>query len=112
MLWTFSNLNHSIWSSYEKDMKQTSFGIQNTKLGLIPQFTKRLGFSLQKYMGLRVKTGDGGLILTKPMVSLANLPREGVSTDLDRTIADQQPGLDLSERACVCVDASAGWQAG
>jgi hypothetical protein len=89
-------------------MKQTSFGIQNTKLGLIPQFTKRLGFSLQKYMGLRVKTGDGGLILTKPMVSLANLPREGVSTDLDRTIADQQPGLDLSERACVCVDASAG----
>jgi hypothetical protein len=27
-------LNHSIWSSYAKYMKYTSFGVQNTKLGL------------------------------------------------------------------------------
>jgi hypothetical protein len=39
------------------------------------------------------------LILTKPRVSLANLPREGVSADLDRTIAYQWLGLDLNERA-------------
>jgi hypothetical protein len=27
-------LNHPIWSSYDKDMKFTSFGIQNPKLNL------------------------------------------------------------------------------
>jgi hypothetical protein len=31
-------------------------------------------------------------------------PQEGVSADLDRSITDQQPGLDLSEsaRGCEC----------
>jgi hypothetical protein len=38
------------------------------------------------------------LILGNPRGSLANLPREGVSADLDHTIADQWPGLDLGER--------------
>jgi hypothetical protein len=37
----------------------------------------------------------GGLNLRKPRAFLANLPREGVSADLDRSIADQWPGLDL-----------------
>jgi hypothetical protein len=46
-----------------------------------------------------VKTGDGVLILTKLRVYLANLMREGVSSDLDHTIAGQRLGLDLSERA-------------
>jgi hypothetical protein len=54
---------------------------------------------MQNYRGVRVKLREGGLILTKPRVSLLNIPREGVSADLDRTITDQRLGLDLSERA-------------
>jgi hypothetical protein len=73
------------------------FWNSKSKLGLNQQLTKRLGFFLQKYRGLRAKTGDGWLIATKPRVSLANLPREGVSADLDHTIVDQRLGLDLSE---------------
>jgi hypothetical protein len=39
---------------------------------------------MQDYRGLRVKTGDSGLILNNPRVSLIKLPREGVSDDLNR----------------------------
>jgi hypothetical protein len=46
-----------------------------------------------------VKLKDDRLILRKPRVFLANLPREGVSADLDRVITVQQSGLDLSECA-------------
>jgi hypothetical protein len=53
-----------------------------------------------------MKTKDGRLILRKPRVFLANLPCEGVSADLDHTIIDPRPGLDLSERAL--AGASAG----
>jgi hypothetical protein len=60
---------------------------------------KRLGVSVQDYRGLRAKQRDGGMILGNPRSSLANLPREGVSVDLDRTIIDQWPGLDMGERA-------------
>jgi hypothetical protein len=50
-------------------------------------------------MGMRAKSKGGGLIHRKAGVLLTKLPREGVSTDLDRAITDQRPGLDLSERA-------------
>jgi hypothetical protein len=46
-----------------------------------------------------MKPRDGGLIPKKPRVLLTKRPREGVSADLDRTIIDQRPGLDLSKRA-------------
>jgi hypothetical protein len=61
---------------------------------------------LQEYRDLGMKTKDGRLILRKPRVFLANLPCEGVSADLDHTIIDPWPGLDLSERAL--AGASAG----
>jgi hypothetical protein len=41
-----------------------------------------------------VKTRDDGLILTEPRVSLANLPREGVSGSLSHQILNQQPRAD------------------
>jgi hypothetical protein len=77
-------------------MKYASFGIQNTKLGLILRLNKRLGVFLQEYRDLRAKIRDCGLNLGKPMVFLPNLPREGVSADLGRVIANQWSGLDLS----------------
>jgi hypothetical protein len=46
--------------------------------------------------GLRAKLRDDELNLRKPRVFLANLPREEVSADLDRTIANEWPRLDLS----------------
>jgi hypothetical protein len=46
-----------------------------------------------------VKLGDGGLILRNPRGFLANLTREGVSDDIDRTIANDRPRLDQSVSA-------------
>jgi hypothetical protein len=54
---------------------------------------------MQEYRGLRAKTRDNGLILTKPRVSLANLPREGVQGCASHPISDQRPELDLSASA-------------
>jgi hypothetical protein len=44
------------------------------------------------------------MTLENPRGSLANLPCEGVSADLDRTIADQRLGFDLREGASAGVD--------
>jgi hypothetical protein len=49
------------------------------KLGLILRIFKSPGLNLKCYRGLRAKTRDGGLISSKPRVSLRKLPREGVS---------------------------------
>jgi hypothetical protein len=46
-----------------------------------------------------VKTRDCGLILGNLRGYLENLPREGVSADLGRTIANKRPRLDLSASA-------------
>jgi hypothetical protein len=43
---------------------------------------------------MRAKTRDSGLILTKPRVSLAILPHEGVSGHLDHTIANERSRSD------------------
>jgi hypothetical protein len=56
------------------------------KLGLILWIFKSLGLNLQDYMGLCAKTRDGGLISSKPRVSLIKLPREGVSDESNRQI--------------------------
>jgi hypothetical protein len=58
--------------------------------------TKRLGFFLQNYKGLRAKTRDCGLILENSRGCLANLPCKGVSANLDRTIAKERLWLDPS----------------
>jgi hypothetical protein len=52
---------------------------------------KMLGVFLQEYRGMRAKTRDCGLNLIKPRGYLTKLPREGVSTDLDHTIANERP---------------------
>jgi hypothetical protein len=46
-------LNHPIWSSYAKDMKFTSFGIQNPKLNLFFNYKQTQG-SLCKKQGARL----------------------------------------------------------
>jgi hypothetical protein len=46
-----------------------------------------------------MKARGGRLILRKPRVSLAKLPREGVRDNLIHPIADERPRSDLSERA-------------
>jgi hypothetical protein len=46
-----------------------------------------------------VKARDDGLILRKPRVSLAKLPREGVRDNLIHPIVDERPRSYLSERA-------------
>jgi hypothetical protein len=43
-----------------------------------------------------MKTRDSGLILENLRGYLTKLPREGVSTDLDRTIANEWSRLDPS----------------
>jgi hypothetical protein len=52
-----------------------------------------------------VKPRDNVLILRKPG-GLTSFPCEGVSTDLDRAIADQWLGLDLSASERTSVNAS------
>jgi hypothetical protein len=71
------------------------------------RLNKRLGFFLQNYRGLHAKLRDGRLNLGNPRGFLANLPREGVLTDLDRTIANERPRLDPSARARADERASA-----
>jgi hypothetical protein len=53
---------------------------------------------------MRVKTRDDGLILKKPRVSLAKLPREGVRVNLIHPTADDRPRLDVSEWARARAD--------
>jgi hypothetical protein len=84
----FESLNLKfICKRYEK----TSFGIQNTKFGLILRLNKRLGLFLQNYWGLRENTRDYRLNLRNLRGYLTKLPREGVSADLNRTIANERP---------------------
>jgi hypothetical protein len=56
---------------------------------------------MQEYRGLQPKSRYGGLISEKSRGFLISFPREQVSADLDRMIANEQPQLDLraSERA-------------
>jgi hypothetical protein len=56
------------------------------KLSPILEIFKSPGLNLQDYRGLHVKTKDGGLISSKPRVSLRKLPREGVSGECNRQI--------------------------
>jgi hypothetical protein len=56
------------------------------KLGLILRIFKSPGLNLQDYRGLHAKTRDGGLISSKPRVSLIKLPHEGVSGESNRQI--------------------------
>jgi hypothetical protein len=48
---------------------------------------------------MRVKFRDDGLILRKPRGFLISFPRKRVSADLDRTIANEWPRLDVSASA-------------
>jgi hypothetical protein len=70
------------------------------KIGLILRLFKSLGFNLQVFRGLRVKTRDDGLIPNKLRVSYAKPPHKGVLGNLNRTIPSGWPRLDLTvERA-------------
>jgi hypothetical protein len=51
-----------------------------------------------------VKLRDDGLVFGKSRVSLAKLPHERVSADLNRTIVNGRPRLDPSDSVHVRMD--------
>jgi hypothetical protein len=69
------------------------------ELGLILGIFESPGLNLQDYRGLRAKTRDGGLISSKPRVSLRKLPCEGVSGESNCWIKNRRPRLDMRPRA-------------